>query len=325
MSVFSTVPLAVFGPGSLYVTRIDIAGQTPVNIGYAQEFSYDESAETKDLYGTNQYPLVAARGTIKATGKMKAATLSGLALNAVFNGQAFNVGQLLMAIGEPLVIPAAVTHNTSADTPSGTVLPFTSTSGIAIGAGVSGVNIAAGSYVVSFVTNTSVTLNTDITGDVTSGETITFGPSIAVSNATEFDKDLGVLYSTTSLPLMYVTGAAPLVGQYSYVQTGAGIGTYTFNATDSASTVLATYAYTASTGGQTIKVKNTPIGTTPVFQIDYSSSLYGNPYYVRFFAAISSKLARAHKLTDFVMPEVDFGFFANAAQNVYEVSYPQIS
>jgi hypothetical protein len=324
MSVFSTVPLAVFGPGSLYVTRIDIANQTPVNIGYAQEFSYDEAAETKELYGTNQYALVAARGTIKATGKIKAATLSGLALNAVFNGQSFNVGQLLMAIQEAQTIPAAVTHPTSADTASGDVLPFTSTTGVVPGMSVSGTNIPANTFVASVVANTSVTLTQNVSGDVPNATTITFGPSIAVTNASTFNKDLGVIYASSGLPLMYVTGS-PATGQYTYIGTGTGIGEYSFASADATEGVLITYGYTSNTGGQTITVKNTPIGTTPVFQIDYSSSLYGNPYYVRFFAAISSKLTRAHKLTDFVMPEVDFGFFANSAQQVYEVSYPQVS
>ena len=105
MSANST-PMAVFGPGSLYVTRNDIPNQTPVNIGYANEFSYDESADTKDLYGQNQYALVIARGTIKATGKMKAAVVSGLALNAVFNGQSFAPGQLQMKQADPQTVPA---------------------------------------------------------------------------------------------------------------------------------------------------------------------------------------------------------------------------
>lgn len=320
MSVFATVPLAVFGPGSMYVKRIDIANQTPVNIGYAQEFSYDESAESKELYGTDQYPLVVARGTIKATGKAKAATVSGLALNAVFNGQNFSTGQLLMAQGEAQTVPTAVTHPTSGDTPSGAVLPFASTTGVAVGMSVSGLNIPVNTFVLSFVVNTSVTLTNVVAGDVPSTTVITFGPSVAVANAAHFDTDLGVVYAATNLPLMLVTGS-PTVGQYAVTATGE----YSFNTADEGLGVLVTYAYTSSTGGQTITVMNTPIGTTPVFQIDYSTSLYGNPYYVRFFACVSNKLARAHKLTDFMMPEVDFGFFALASGKVYEISYPQVS
>ena len=95
MSNTNSVPMGVFGPGSLFVKRTDLANQSPFNIGYCQEFSYDESGDTKELYGTNQYPLLVARGTVKATGKIKAATISGLALSACFFGQSFSSGQLL--------------------------------------------------------------------------------------------------------------------------------------------------------------------------------------------------------------------------------------
>lgn len=323
-AITNSVPFAVFGPGSLYITRNDIANQTPVNIGYAQEFSYDESAETKELYGQNQYPLVIARGTIKATGKMKAATISGLALNAVFNGQSFSAGQILFAPAEAVTVAAAVTHATGSDTPSGALIAFGSTTGVFVGQSVSGTNIAAGSYVLSFIVNTSVTLNQDVSGDVPMGTTITFGPSNAVTNATNFDKDLGVVYAASNLPLMYVADN-PAVGQYTLVASGTGKGTYIFNSAETAAAVLITYAYTTNSSGQTMTVMNTPIGNTPTFQIDYATSLYGVPYYVRMFACVSTKLTRAHKLVDFMMPEIDYGFFALPNGKVYEVSFPQVS
>lgn len=322
--ITNSVPLAVFGPGSLYVTRNDIPNQTPVNIGYAQEFSYDESAESKELYGQNQYPLVIARGTIKATGKMKAATVSGLALNAVFNGQTFQTGQLLMAQQEPHAVPATITHPTSTDTPSGTVITFAATAGVAVGMSVSGTNIAPGTFVASFIVNTSVTLTQAVAGDVPMGETITFGPAVAVTNAADFDTDLGVINAATGLPLELVTGS-PTTGQYAVVSTGAGKGEYSFAAADVGNNLLITYAYTSSGSGQTMTVMNTPIGNTPTFQIDYATSLYNTPYYVRMFACVSNKLGRAHKLVDFMMPEIDFGFFATFTGKVYEVSYPQVS
>ena len=112
--------MAVFGPGSLYVTRNDIPNQTPVNIGYANEFSYDESADTKDLYGQNQYALVIARGTIKATGKMKAAVVSGLALNAVLTAL---VARPLWRLGEQTATIAALIVGVAFTYPL--FLPFT--------------------------------------------------------------------------------------------------------------------------------------------------------------------------------------------------------
>jgi len=102
--------LPIFGPGSLYLTRTDIANATPVNIGYAQSFSYSEQGDSKELFGQNQYPIAVARGTIKATGKAKAATVSAIALNAAFHGDSFVTGQLLMAEKEAGSVPGSSTY-----------------------------------------------------------------------------------------------------------------------------------------------------------------------------------------------------------------------
>jgi hypothetical protein len=244
---------AVFGPGSLYLTRTDITNATPVNIGFANEFSLDETAETKDLYGQLQYPLVTARGTIKATGKAKAAVVSGLAINAAFHGMSFSVGQLLMASGEAASVPA--------------VSPYT----------------------------------------------------VTVTNSTHFDTDLGVVYAASGLPLIKVV-ATPTLGQYM-----VSVGIYTFSAADEGVAVKITYAYLATMGGQTKIVTNQLIGTAPTFQLDYSTSLNGNPYYLRLYQCVATKLSQSFKLTDFMMPELDFAIFANAAGNVYEASYPSAS
>ena len=251
--------IAVFGPGSLYITRNDITNQTPVNVGFANEFSYDESGEQKQLYGQNQYPLVSARGTIKATGKIKAAKISGIALDAAFHGIAFTTGSLVMVQNEgPTPIPTT---------------PF----------------------------------------------------QIVVTHGANFDTDLGVINSATGLPLAKVPLATtPVAGQY---HVDPSTGTYTFSSADNVSgiSVQITYAYKAASTGQTLTVTNQPIGVNPTFQLDYSSTLNGVPYYIRFFSCVADKLVRAHKLTDFMMPEIDFGFYANAAGQVYSVAYPEVS
>jgi len=242
---------AVFGPGSLYVTRTDLTNQTPVNIGYSNEFSLDLSGETKELYGQNQYPLAVARGTIKATGKAKAAVMSGLALNAVFHAGTFTSGQLRMAQNEAGTVPTT---------------PFT----------------------------------------------------ITVANSATFDTDLGVVNASTGIPMTKVA-SAPATGQYS-----VSAGVYTFASADTTKAVLISYAYTLAGSGQKQTIINQPIGTTPTFQLDYVTSLNGNPYYLRIFAAVAAKLTQQFKLTDFMMPEIDFGIFANAAGNVYQASYADL-
>ena len=92
---------AVFGPGVLIVTRTDTAVPVPANIGYCNELQLDLSGTTKQLYGQNQLPLVAARGTIKLTGKLKAAVVSGIALNAAFFGSTFAAGKNNYYLNEP--------------------------------------------------------------------------------------------------------------------------------------------------------------------------------------------------------------------------------
>ncbi len=84
------LPPAAFGPGILILTRTDITAGIAINVGFVNEFSLDFTGNTKQLFGQYQFPLVAARATIKATGKMKNAVLSGLAMNALFYGNTFS-------------------------------------------------------------------------------------------------------------------------------------------------------------------------------------------------------------------------------------------
>jgi hypothetical protein len=100
-----SVPFAAFGPGIAIVTRTDLATPVPVNIGFANELTLDLSGNVKELYGQNQLPIVAARGTIKATGKMKAAVISGDAWNNVFYGQSVVAGGITWVIDENGTIP----------------------------------------------------------------------------------------------------------------------------------------------------------------------------------------------------------------------------
>lgn len=248
------VPQGLFGPGSLWVTRTDIANGTPVNIGYVNEFSLDFSFETKQLYGTNQFALLAARGTAKTTGKIKAATLSGQALNTVLLGGTWTGGtQYDVYVNPSTPIPTTPFHITPTIPSSGT-----------------------------------------------------------------FYKDLGVINAATGQPFTLVTGT-PTAGQYSQ---SAGI--YTFSSADNVSgiSVIITVAYSYTTGatGQSQIVTNQPIGTTPTFSLDYKSALYGSTYYLSIYQAIGGKVAFSHKLTDYMMPEYDFEFFANAAQQIALIS-----
>ena len=249
MANTNVVPQGLFGPGILWLTRTDLALQTPTNVGFVNEFSIDLSFETKQLHGQNQFPLLAARGTAKATGKIKAATASGQALNTLLLGGTWTAGTQYDTV-------------TTGSTAIPTALSITPT----------------------------------------------------VPNSGTFNSDLGVLNAATLEPLTLVSGT-PTTGQYSHVA-----GAYTFASADQISgiSVIISYVYTYTSGatGQNQVIANTLIGTTPTFQIDYKTILYGATWFLRVYNGIGSKYTQAFKITDFSMPEYDFEFFANAAQQI---------
>jgi hypothetical protein len=245
--------MITYGPGALFLTRTDIVGATPINVGLVNEFSIDEAGETKSLYGQKDYALAVRRGTVKCTAKAKAALMSAQALN-VFNGNTITKGaQLLASLGEKVSIP--------------TVAPFT----------------------------------------------------VAGANAANFNTDLGVVYDANQYPLSLV-GTLTAAGQY---ETSAG-GTYTFDSLDAGAAVDLNYSYgTASTAGgyqKTTYAQN--IGQMPTFRVDYvTTDPVGGTFYFRAYCCVSAKLSRSFKITDFMMPELDFELGVNAAGAVYLESY----
>lgn len=107
MTQTNSVPQGLFGPGILILTRTDVANATPVNIGFCNEFSWDMTAEVKELYGQNRLPLLTAAGTMKCTGKAKAATFSGKALNSALFGGSFTAGQTSLKVEAAQSIPTS--------------------------------------------------------------------------------------------------------------------------------------------------------------------------------------------------------------------------
>ena len=250
-----SVPFAAFGPGIMIVQNLSQATPAPVNIGYAQEFSIDLASTPKELYGQNQYPLAVARGTVKATGKVKAAVLSGLAWNAAFFGQSLTQSGWSWNIGEQ--------HTLASTTQQ-------------------------------------------------------------VNNHTTYSVDLGVSYVASGLPLQRVAPGSETTGFYSVSLSN---GTYTFSTSDSTSQLSFTYTNT-TTVGQSLIVTNQLLGTTPVFQLDYYTNYnqpQARPFAVRLYNAVASKISLATKLEDFVMPEIDFGFFENSAHQIIGYSFPEDS
>ncbi len=318
--------LAAFGPGAIYVTRTDVPNQPTVNIGYAQEFSIDESADLVENYGQNQYAMDLARGTIKATGKMKAARVSGIALNSVFHGEVLSAGSLTATTspGEVVTLPAATVLDASAATAAGgNTVSFAAAPAVVPGQVVTHAAIPAGTAVKS-VAGDVVTLTQAVTGaGIAINDAVTFGPVNTVANGAVYNQDLGMTYNLTGLPLLGVGSAVPAAaGQYAV---NSATGQYFYHPLDGGKQIASMYAYSQPGVGQSKVVLNHQLGYLPTFQIDYVTVFEGLPYYVRVFRAASTKLSRQFKLKAFLAPEIDFGLAANAAGRVYEESYGEVS
>src|SRR5271170_181873 len=86
----------VFGPGNLIATPLTdafgnaIAVPSPRKLGAFQEGTFDTSADTKMLYGSNQFPLAVGRGKGKVSMKVKSAQVSIDQWNAIYVGQPLN-------------------------------------------------------------------------------------------------------------------------------------------------------------------------------------------------------------------------------------------
>ena len=254
-------PIAIFGPGILIGTRTDLTPTGPaINVGFVNEFNIDFAGTAKQLYGQYQFPLVVARGTIKATGKFKNAVLSGIAMNALFYGETLSTTSGLLAwnIDSTYTVPASTV-------------------------------------------------------------------AVQVGSSLTFDADLGVKYSTTGLPLQRVSTGLEALGKYSVTASSPGL--YNFITADENANLKITY--TSSTGtGQSLVYQNQLIGYTPTFQLDYYTNLNqptAKPFVVRPYSCVSEKLAMAFKLEDFMLPEIDFGLFANPQGQVFNDVWPEIS
>jgi hypothetical protein len=97
----------IFGSGVITATVNNAANATPLNIGLAQEISFDESYTTKTLYGQYRRPVAIGAGEIKATGKIKAARFSASIMGALLYGKPVTPGEITTAFAEASSIPAA--------------------------------------------------------------------------------------------------------------------------------------------------------------------------------------------------------------------------
>lgn len=145
--------------------------------------------------------------------------------------------------------------------------------------------------------------------------------TVTTTNSSTFDIDLGVVYAATGLPLQHVT-TLTAAGQYTYAA-----GVYTFFSAEASNNILITYSSTLNTG-QSLTVFNKPIGFTPTFQLDYFTTLnqpQPKTFIHRLYACVASGLDMDFKIEDFMMPSFDFEYFADSANRVREIIFPDVS
>lgn len=132
-----------------------------------------------------------------------------------------------------------------------------------------------------------------------------------------FVADQGVVYAATGLPLKAVA-SSPSLGQYT-----VSAGVYTFSSADAGAAVLISYSYTVTGSGESFVVTSQPIGPS----ITFSANLFatdpttGKQFSLLLYNCVAEKLAFGTKLEDFVMPELDFQCFANAAGQVCQINF----
>jgi hypothetical protein len=143
---------------------------------------------------------------------------------------------------------------------------------------------------------------------------------ITVANSATWTVDQGVVFTTTGLPLKRVA-SAPTTGQYSVTA-----GVYTFAAADVAKAVLISYNYTIAGSGLNIPIGNPLLGPT----VNFAANLYGvDPttslsYSLQLTNCVCEKFMIGTKLEDFMMPELDFRCYANAAGVFGQWNFPDI-
>lgn len=141
--------------------------------------------------------------------------------------------------------------------------------------------------------------------------TITAG-SITVVNSAQFVQDWGVRYKNTGLPLTFKT--TPAIGQYSQAA-----GVYTFNVGENATIVLISYTFTVAGSGTQLNIANQLMGFAPTIQMLLETVYNNQQFTVLLYSCVAAKLMFATKQEDFLVPELDFQAFANAAGQVIDI------
>ena len=135
-------------------------------------------------------------------------------------------------------------------------------------------------------------------------------------NHSTFVADQGVTYASSALPLKAVA-SSPTIGQY----TVSG-GVYTFSAADAGAAVLMSYTYTLAGSGESMAISSQLIGPSITFSANLFASDPGTgKQFSLLLYVVAEKLSFSTKVEDFLIPELDFQCFANAAGQVCQFNF----
>lgn len=148
----------------------------------------------------------------------------------------------------------------------------------------------------------------DVVGATIPTTPFTITPTIPGSGT--WAGDLGVR-DAAGLPMTKVA-SGPATGQYS-----VSAGVYTFAAADTGKKVFISFRYTATVvGASKMTVQNLPMGSAPIVDITCFWKKNGKDFFTRYPNAIATKLGWQSKQDDYMVPEIEFEAFADAAGNV---------
>jgi hypothetical protein len=143
-----------FGAGVLYATPTNdangnaIAVPSPVQFGIVQNVTIDDSAEVKELYGANQYPVDIGRGKAKIQIKVKQALFNAELFNTIYYGQTLAAGYDAIfsdTVGQTVPTGAGGTAiHITPTSPFGGTSVFVADLGVASGDGVPYTRVASG-------------------------------------------------------------------------------------------------------------------------------------------------------------------------------------
>ena len=140
---------------------------------------------------------------------------------------------------------------------------------------------------------------------------------VTVAQSAHFVADLGVNYTATGVALVRVA-SGPVTGQYSV---NAGTGVYTFAAADTTLGVQISYLYSISASGFKSVIANQLMGFGPQFEMDFWITYNNQTTLFRAYSCIMTKWGLPSKQGDFLIQDVAFECFANAAGNIFELDY----